>query len=256
MGTVWDWNPGAHGAFSTDGGTTWTGFAAEPEAGKRGGRVAITADGSHILWTLRGAQAVVSADRGATWKLAQGLPEGAKISEWANVDIQPAADRVNANKLYVLDAMNGAVYRSTDGGISFKETWSSLPSKGEWEMATSSITAVPNYEGHVWITTGDSLQRSTDSAQTFVKIAGIQEAYAVGFGKPLSGAKYPTVYLLGKIGGKKAIFRSHDEAKSFVRINDDDHQFAGATHITGDPRVESRVYLGTGGRGILYGMPK
>jgi hypothetical protein len=256
VGTVWDWNPGAHGAFSTDGGTTWTGFAAEPEAGKRGGRVAVSADGSHILWTLRQAQAVVSADRGATWKLAQGLPEGAKISEWANVDIQPAADRVNANKLYVLDAMNGTVYRSQDKGLSWKETWSSLPTRGEWELSTSSIVAVPGREGHVWITTGNSLQRSTDSAQTFAPVAGSQEAYAIGFGKPAANAPYPTIYLLGKIGGKKAIFRSDDEAKSFARINDDEHQFAGASHIAGDPRVEGRVYLGTGGRGILYGTPR
>lgn len=256
VGTVWDWNPGAHGAFSTDGGTTWTGFAAEPEAGKRGGRVAVSADGSTILWTLRQAQAVISTDRGATWKPAQGLPEGAKISEWANVDIQPAADRVNANKLYVLDAMNGTVYRSQDKGVSFKETETSLPTRGEWELATSSIVAVPGHEGHVWITTGKGLHRSTDSAQTFTPVAGIQEAYAVGFGKPMANAKYPAIYLLGKMGGKKAVFRSDDEGKTFARINDDDHQYAGASHIAGDPRVEGRVYLGTGGRGILYGTPK
>jgi hypothetical protein len=255
VGTVWDWNPGAHGAFSTDGGTTWTGFAAEPEAGKRGGRVAVSADGSVLLWTLRQAQPVLSTDRGATWKPAQGLPAGAQISEWANVDIQPAADRVNASKLYVLDAMNGVVYRSQDKGVSFKQTWTGLPTRGEWELTTSSIVAVPGFEGHVWITTGTGLYRSTDAAQTFTQVAGVQEAYAIGFGKPIAGAHYPAVYLLGKIGGKKAIFRSDDDAKTFMRINDDRHQFAGASHIAGDPRVEGRVYLGTGGRGILYGTP-
>jgi hypothetical protein len=256
VGTVWHWNPGAHGACSTDGGATWTGFAAEPEGGQRGGRVAVTADGSHIVWTLRGAQAVVSADRGATWQLAKGLPEGAKISEWANVDIQPAADRVNANQVYLLDAMNGTVYRSTDAGLSFAETAVSLPTKGEWQLATSSIVAVPGRAGHLWITTGDSLQRSTDAAATFVKVEGIEEAYAVGFGKAAAGATYPAIYLLGKIGGKQAIFRSDDEGATFARINDDAHQYAGASHIAGDPRVEGRVYLGTGGRGILYGTPK
>jgi hypothetical protein len=62
--------------------------------------------------------------------------------------------------------------------------------------------------------------------------------------------------LLEQASGKKAIYRYDDEAKTFARIDDDDHQFAGASHITGDPRVEGRVYLGTGGRGILYGAPK
>jgi hypothetical protein len=155
-----------------------------------------------------------------------------------------------------LDAMNGTVYRSQDKGVSFKGTGASLPTRGEWELATSSIVAVPGHEGHLWITTGNGLHRSTDSAQSFTSIAGIQEAYAIGFGKPVANAKYPAIYLLGKIAGKKAIYRSDDEASTFSRIDDDDHQFAGASHITGDPRVEGRVYLGTGGRGILYGMPK
>ncbi len=118
------------------------------------------------------------------------------------------------------------------------------------------MVAVPGHEGHLWITSGVGLQRSTDPAQTFAPVAGVQEAYAIGFGKPAASAKYPALYLLGKIGGKKAIYRSDDEGKTFSRINDDEHQYAGASHIAGDPRVEGRVYLGTGGRGILYGTPR
>lgn len=51
-------------------------------------------------------------------------------------------------------------------------------------------------------------------------------------------------------------FRSADEGTSWVRINDDQHQYGwiGQT-ITGDPRVFGRVYLGTNGRGILRGDP-
>jgi len=60
---------------------------------------------------------------------------------------------------------------------------------------------------------------------------------------------------IGKIAGKKAILRSVDQGATFARINDDDHQFAVGTHIAGDPRVEGRVYVGTGGRGIFYGTP-
>jgi hypothetical protein len=47
-----------------------------------------------------------------------------------------------------------------------------------------------------------------------------------------------------------------DQGATFARINDDHHQFAGATHIAGDPRVAGRVYVGTGGRGIFYGTPR
>ena len=52
-----------------------------------------------------------------------------------------------------------------------------------------------------------------------------------------------------------SIFRSIDAGQTWVRINDDQHQrgHAGDTAITGDPRIFGRVYIGTNGRGIIYG---
>ncbi len=51
-------------------------------------------------------------------------------------------------------------------------------------------------------------------------------------------------------------FRSDDAWATWVRLNDDQHQFGFCGIITGDPRVYGRVYIGTGGRGIVYGEPK
>ena len=44
-------------------------------------------------------------------------------------------------------------------------------------------------------------------------------------------------------------------AASWVRINDDQHQWGLVLHVTGDPKVYGRVYVGTHGRGTLYGDP-
>jgi len=41
---------------------------------------------------------------------------------------------------------------------------------------------------------------------------------------------------------------------SWVRVNDDQHQWGNRfSCLSGDPRIYGRVYVGTNGRGILYG---
>jgi hypothetical protein len=62
--------------------------------------------------------------------------------------------------------------------------------------------------------------------------------------------------MVGSTETSTAVHRSDDEAKSWVRVNDDRHQWGwiGAA-ITGDPRVYGRVYIATNGRGVQYGEP-
>ena len=63
-----------------------------------------------------------------------------------------------------------------------------------------------------------------------------------------------TLYITGIIGGVSGIFRSDDVGETWIRINDDRHQFGSINSaITGDPRVYGRVYVGTNGFGIVYG---
>jgi xyloglucan-specific exo-beta-1,4-glucanase len=54
---------------------------------------------------------------------------------------------------------------------------------------------------------------------------------------------------------EQAIFRSDDAGRTWARINDDRHQFGTQQVVSGDPRIYGRVYLGTNGRGVLYGDP-
>ncbi len=60
---------------------------------------------------------------------------------------------------------------------------------------------------------------------------------------------------MGIVNGKDAIYRSDDSAKTWVRINDDRHQYGLLLLITGDPRIYGRAYVGTHGRGVFYGDP-
>jgi hypothetical protein len=74
---------------------------------------------------------------------------------------------------------------------------------------------------------------------------------------PAPGRQYPTIYILGNLqANNQAIFRSIDEGASWMRINDDEHQFGTQSVVAGDPRIFGRVYVGTNGRGVLYGDPR
>ena len=254
VGKVWGKEP--HGAFSTDGGAKWTAFRSEPQGSNEGGQVAVTADGGSFVWCVKNAPTAVSTDRGTTWKAAQGLPTPTKVADWAPPDLQPASDRVNPKLVYVLSASRGEIFVSRDGGLKFEQTVSSLPSLPEYKLVSASIQAAPGHEGHVWVTTAEDVQRSTDGGKMFETLDTVEESHALGFGKPAPGKTYPAIYLIGKVDGVNGFYRSDDEGKSWIRINDDRHQYGGGAVIKGDPRIYGRAYVGTHGRGAFYGMPR
>ena len=83
-------------------------------------------------------------------------------------------------------------------------------------------------------------------------LASSSQVHGADTGAPGRGR---TAYAAAKVAGVRGIFRSTDAGQTWVRINDDQHQWgrAGDTALTGDPRIFGRVYVGTNGRGIIYG---
>jgi hypothetical protein len=153
-----------------------------------------------------------------------------------------AADRVNALKFYASDR-NGT-YVSSDSGANFVKTAASPSGRPR---------PVFGIEGDVWVATGSGLFHSQDSLATFAQVPLVNSATAVGFGMPAPGQSYPAVYLAGSVAGVWGVYRSDDLGATWQRIDDPQHQFGWINCLTGDPRQYGRVYLGTGGRGILYG---
>jgi photosystem II stability/assembly factor-like uncharacterized protein len=228
-----------HGAYSTDGGTKWHEFASEPPTSKFGsGHVAISSDGAVVVWTPERGRAFWTDNMGKSW-----TPTGLADS----VDV--VSDRVNPNKFYAFDNSSGTLYESGDKAKTFHGRGGPLgpPSKGLFLIAT------PGKEGDIWLATADNLYHSADSGGHFTMVEEMHKVYQLGFGKSAAGQSYPAMYLAGEWKGKDAIYRSDDAGRSWVRINDDAHQYGWIGPITGDPRVYGRVYFGTGGRGVIYG---
>ncbi|MEY9963480.1 hypothetical protein ABIA33_001513 [Streptacidiphilus sp. MAP12-16] len=227
-----------HGAYSTDGGSTWSPFTGVPVPGAAGGTVAVSADGATVVWAPAGQSPYRSTDKGATWSAVAGLP----------TDVLVAADRSTAGVFYSLS--NGTLYASTDGGRSFTARTTGL--------GGGQLKAVPGIAGELWIATGSGLLHSANGGTSFAKTAAdaVQSAIGIGFGKAAPGTSYQALYLTGTVSGVTGVFRSIDAGATWTRINDDQHQFGGLGGvITGDPDVYGRVYLGTNGRGVLYADP-
>lgn len=227
------------GAYSTDGGSNWTGFTSEPVGSADSGQVAFSADGSAIVWTEDRQAPYRSTDKGTSWSRVGGLGTGAVV----------VADRSSARTFYSL--ANGTLHASTDGGATFTARAGNLPA--------GRLAAVPGIAGDLWIAGHDKgLLHSTDGGNTFTTLTTVKSASAVGFGKAAPGTSYQALYLIGTVKDVTGVFRSSDKGASWVRVNDDAHQWGGISGggvITGDPDTYGRVYVGTNGRGLQYGDP-
>ena len=249
------------GAYSTDAALTWTRFPqCVPGINSTiysGGKITIDASAKHIVWSsLQTAKAVpeqtgpwTSSDFGANWSAPNGFPmQSGNIS----------SDRFQAATFYSFTA--GTWYISTDGGESYtSKTASSIG------LPSGSPGAVPvvstERAGEIWLPLGSLgiyYTRNFGASWTRVGQAGINPSFfTVGAPAPANNNKTPALFLWGKAGtsGPLAVtglYRSDDNASSWVRVNDEAHQYGGPTVLLADPRVYGRVFIGTGGRGIVY----
>lgn len=230
----------SNGQYTTDAAVSWTAFAAKPATANGSGNLSVSADGKVFLWTPNDSTAFWSADKGATWTASTGLP-AAVSSAYA-----PIADQTDPLSFYVFDKASGTLYRSIDAGRSFAAAASGLP------KAAGRLRAALGRGAELWLAVwGYGLYHSADSGGSFQRLSSADDAYNVGFGMASANGSYPTLFLWGKVGGVEGYFRSEDSGSSWLRINDDLHQFGWCNDITGDPNTFGRLYIATGGRGVV-----
>lgn len=243
---------GANIGYSLDSGHTWQPTSATPQPDSSSGSVAVSADGSAWVWTPDGSAPYVTRDRGVSWTACQGLPGKTRV----------IADPVNPGKFYGMALFDGQLFTSTDGAATFTSMSLALPGglpqaggdRFDARGGQDKLYAAPSREGDLWIAAFDGLYHINAGA-SFGKLPGVTQIHAFGFGKAAPGRTDPALYLVGVVDGVRGVFRSSDSGGSWVRINDDAHQWGLILQITGDPRLFGRVYVGTHGRGTLYGDP-
>ncbi|MDC7675940.1 sialidase family protein [Asticcacaulis machinosus] len=234
------------GYYSEDGGKTWTGFASHPVTVTGNDYqtmgIGVSADGASWVWMPAKSEPYVSTDKGQTWVKSSGAPVNSEYH------IFPIADRVNPKKFYLYDNRKKTVYASEDGGLTFKVATTSAVDWG------GRMRAAPGNEGHLWVGGWNGLNVSDDGGKTFTTMFGIQEAWAVAFGKSAPGETYPALFVWGKLNDREGLYFSSDLGGRWVRLTTPSKQFGSIRGVmAGDPKVFGRLYIGTDGRGVLYG---
>ena len=230
-------------AYSTDGGSTWTPFRRAPRHSMYG-KIAVSPDAKTIVWTAASGPwsgpsrvAHVTHDRGESWQACRGLKPG-----WHVI-----SDRVNPQHFYAFSPRQGHIYMSADAENSFHRMNHQFP------RGSASLRSVPGQAGDLWLASSHGLYHCRALGAEVSRISAIDSATRIGFGRAAPGLSYPAIFIVGTMNGVYGIYRSDDTGATWTRINDYQHQFFTIDAITGDPRIYGRVYLGTSGRGIIYG---
>jgi hypothetical protein len=211
-----------------------------------------SADGKTFIVMTPGTP-VLTRSHGKNWVAVKGLPPGGR----------PVPDRADPKRFYAVDFDTSVVYVSNDAGHSFKpQRTVGLPSvigtdRPHWREAPWPLIATPGRKGDLWYVSQGKLFHSTDGGKRFAWVENDIAVSTFDFGKAAPGKTTMTLYAIGDKDGVSAIWRSEDVGKSWVRLNDEYHEYSRVWRcIAADKNVFGRVYVGTDGRGIVYGEPR
>ena len=211
--------------------------------------ITVSADGQRFF--VAADRPLVTRDRGKTWVEIAGLPGNVRI----------VADKVDARLAWAIDPDTRRIFASVDGG----EHFAPMATRGlctdlslarpRGRESQPALVASPFAPGDLFLLCGTELYRSRDGGPTFQRLAPDLDIALFGLGLGSSPAN-PAVYAVARRAGETGIWRSPDGGAHWGRIDDAGHRWGGRFRvISGDPRRRGRVYVGTDGRGILYGDP-
>ena len=252
-------------AKSTNGGVSWTEVKQWINTDETGipWRIAVARNNANKLVLIRtNSTAQYSTNGGTVWSNVSGLPVGPeKRWNWS----QPlTVDSVRPDTFYYYNG--GTVYCSVNGGQSFVEATTGLPSEN-----FAMLKAMPGGGGEVWLSARfNGLYRGTTNSGgtlSFAKVANVINAEAVALGKPQVSGGVATLFIYGGVRrgttDEYGVFRSVDRGANWIRVDDPLVNALGNIGKSNDNFVFEasrqtfgRIFVGTDGRGFFYGSPK
>jgi len=218
----------------------------------------------NLVWAPTNATPQYTRDGGTTWQAANSggtpLPASWQLSNsWWAPDVL-APDLVAPGTFYYFNS--GDFYFSSDGGATWTLGNTTWPVNPQY-VINANIVVNPLTAGDIWMsfmpdtnqTWTYPLMHSTDGGKTFTAISTLASANYVAFGKG-TVAGTPYLYVHGRAPGATAdaIYKSEDLGNTWTQISDPTTmQFGEINSLEGDMRTADLVYVGNGGRGIMYG---
>lgn len=178
------------------------------------------------------------------------------------------SDRIKDDVFYGF-GMNGEFYVSTDGGRNFyqkslqtdyfdKVNFAFVDTINKTDIrcdnGKSGVFYISIREGGLW----KLVYSVTDDVVSVSRLTAEGDiVYRVGLGVGCQGGDYLTeskaIYMAAEIDGEYGFYRTEDECKTYIRINEDSQMYGEVNSCCGDAREYGRVYIATGSRGLLYG---
>jgi hypothetical protein len=259
--------------YSTDGGKTWSRFAALSNGTAPSdllfGNIAVSAhDNGNLVWvpsnlTGRETKVYYSRDAGATWSSGQmnGLESGQFLhNQYTQARKILVADPDTPGVFYALgsDATGAAIlWKSVDGGATWDAAWASGPAEvgSNGFKYDSTLVATGEYLIAAPGTGGGCFYRSRDGGQ-WEKMCTLEGALGMGVGAPITGGSgNAALYTYGTVDGATGIYRSTDYGTHWQRLSGEPGGlYMGIRALAGDPEISGRVYVALNGGGYLVGQ--
>lgn len=225
-----------------------------------------------------------TADRGATWALCSGLPEGGWVPRPWSFGPTPkpfaVGYGVDLNTVWACLQKSGTIYlyRSTDKGANFSQiaSWAassacegvyclSVPGRPGELWVTGSFTGGSN--ANLWIVTNANTASATVTSVTKPTSATLPRRFTLG--APATPGGYPTIYYYGRLAGDpnspNYLYEGQWNGSAMTwglfgptgTIQDlpATCALAGVQSLRGDWSVYRRLYVSSGTAGFAYYNP-